>query len=522
VRRGGQQQRSYGDALSMDETFLPPPEKCDNAGGGRLDACPVVYRNSHFISISGDAHWSRLSARFSEAVAIIITEAAAAAAATPPVVNAAEVAACRAQFRAARSAAPPVVPTTVLASSAPSPISSISARAAHPAAPAASPTPSIGGRVSGSPAFQRNPLAGTGGFATSVSTVAGGQSVGASSVQGLLAASRAAALGALSPLGSTPHSGDPVDSPPSCPKVPQNPGSSLSQSAPPVVPATVLASSAPSLISSISARAAHPAAPAASPTPSIGGRVSGSPALQTNPFAGTGGFATSVSTVAGGQGVVASSVQGLLAASRAATREARRRHIREYSAGCARRRAPPPLGGPSHSGDPVDSPPSLPKVPRNPGSSLSQLALAASSSCAPREPPSRHGLGNASSAASRSDAADWRAVFASRRRRMLRRMVKRRRYRGAVGRLVEHAAVEVSLERCDRDCALAEGIATPCSDRSLQPFTVTFSPELEAPEVIGALHCVPQLDDQSLDDFFEESVDAVERRLTLLSLERNG
>ena len=66
--------------------------------------------------------------------------------------------------------------------------------------------------------------------------------------------------------------------------------------------------------------------------------------------------------------------------------------------------------------------------------------------------------------------------------------------------------------------------ATPCSDRSrlLQPFTVTFSPELEAPEVIGALHCVPQLDDQSLDDFFEESVDAVERRLTLLSLERNG
>ena len=105
---------------------------------------------------------------------------------------------------------------------------------------------------------------------------------------------------------------------------------------------------------------------------------------------------------------------------------------------------------------------------------------------------------------------------------MLRRMVKRRRYRGAVGRLVEHAAVEVSLERCDRDCALAEGIATPCSDRSLQLFTVTISPEFEAefeaPEVIGALHFVPQLDA----DFFEEPVDFVERRLTLLSLERNG
>ena len=96
--------------------------------------------------------------------------------------------------------------------------------------------------------------------------------------------------------------------------------------------------------------------------------------------------------------------------------------------------------------------------------------------------------------------------------------MKRRRYRSAVGRLVEHAAVEVSLERCDRDCALAEGIATPCSGRSLQPVTVTFSPELEAPEVIEALHCVPHLDD----DFFEEPVDVVERRLTLLSLERNG
>ena len=73
---------------------------------------------------------------------------------------------------------------------------------------------------------------------------------------------------------------------------------------------------------------------------------------------------------------------------------------------------------------------------------------------------------------------------------------------------------------------MSEGIATPCSDRSFQPFTVTISPEFEAefeaPEVIGALHCVPQLDDQSLDDFFEESVDVVERRLTLLSLERNG
>ena len=74
----------------------------------------------------------------------------------------------------------------------------------------------------------------------------------------------------------------------------------------------------------------------------------------------------------------------------------------------------------------------------------------------------------------------------------------------AVGRLAEHAADEISLERRDRDCALAEGIATPCSGRSLQPVTVTFSPELEAPEVIEALHCVPQLDDQSLDDFFEE------------------
>ena len=69
---------------------------------------------------------------------------------------------------------------------------------------------------------------------------------------------------------------------------------------------------------------------------------------------------------------------------------------------------------------------------------------------------------------------------------------------------------------------MAEGIATPCSGRSLQPVTVTFSPVLEASELIEALRCVPQLDDQSLDDFFEESVDAVERRLTLLSLERNG
>ena len=426
------------------------------------------------------------------------------------------------QFRAARSAAPPVVPATVLASSAPSLISSISARAAHPAAPAASPTPSIGGRVSGSPAFQRNPLAGTGGFATSVSTVAGGQSVGASSVQGLLAASRAAALGALSPLGSAPHSGDLVDSPPSRSKVPQNPSSSLSQSAPAVVLASALALSAPSPIPSIAALAAHPAASAAFPTPSIGGRVPGPPAFQTNPIAGTGGFATSVSTVAGGQGGAASSVQGLLAASRAASREARRRHIREYSAGCARRRAPPPLGGPPHSGDPVDSSPSLPKVSRNSGSSLSQLALEASSSCAPRKLRGRRGLGNASSAGSRSDASDWRAVFASRRRRMLRRMVKRRRFRGAVDRLVEHAAVEVSLERCYRDCALSESIATPCSGRSLQPFTVSFSPELEAPEVVEALHCVPQLDDQSLDDFFEEPVADVERRLTLLSLGRNG
>ena len=101
-------------------------------------------------------------------------------------------------------------------------------------------------------------------------------------------------------------------------------------------------------------------------------------------------------------------------------------------------------------------------------------------------------------------------------------MVMRRQRRAAVGRLAVHAAAEISLERLDRDCALAEGIATPCSDRSLQPFTVTFSPEFEAPEVIEALHCVPQLDDQSLDDFFEESVDVVERRLTLLSLERNG
>ena len=308
VRRGGQQQRSYGDALSMDETFLPPPEKCDNAGGGRLDACPVDYRNSHFISISGDAHWSRLSARFSEAVAIIITEAAAAAAATPPVVNAAAVAACRAQVRAARSAAPPVAPASALASSAPSPIPPIAALAAHPAASAAFPTPSIGGRVPGPPAFLTNPLAGTGGFATSVSTVAGGQGVGASSVLGLLAASRAAALGALSPLGSAPHSGDLVDSPPSRSKVPQNPSSSLSQSAPAVVLASALALSAPSPISSISARAAHPAASAASPTPSIGGRVSGSPAFQRNPLAGTGGFATSLSTVAGGQSVGASSV----------------------------------------------------------------------------------------------------------------------------------------------------------------------------------------------------------------------
>ena len=194
-----------------------------------------------------------------------------------------------------------------------------------------------------------------------MSTVAGGQSVGASSVQGLLAAPRAAALGALSPLGSTPHSGDPVDSPPSLYKVPQNPSSSLSQSAPAVVLASALALSAPSPISSISARAAHPAASAASPTPSIGGRVLGSPAFQRNPLAGTGGFATSVSTVAGGQSVGASSVQGLLAASRAAALGALS-----------------PLGSTPHSGDPVDSPPSLPKVPRNPGSSLSQLALAES------------------------------------------------------------------------------------------------------------------------------------------------
>ena len=90
---------------------------------------------------------------------------------------------------------------------------------------------------------------------------------------------------------------------------------------------------------------------------------------------------------------------------------------------------------------------------------------------------------------------------------MLRRMVKRRRFRGAVDRLVEHAAVEVSLERCYRVCALSESIATPCSGRSLQPFTVSFSPELEAPELIEALHCVPHLDD----DFFEEPVDVVER-----------
>ena len=355
-----------------------------------------------------------------------------------------------------------------------------------------------------------------------MSTVAGGQGVGASSVQGLLAASCAAALSARPLLGSAPHSVDSVDSPPSRPKVPQNPGSSLSQLAPAVALASVLAASASSPISSIAALTAHPAAPAAFPTPSIGGRVPGPPAFQTNPIAGTGGIVTSVSTVPGVQGVVASSVQGLLVVSRAATREARRRHIREYSAGCARRRAPPPRGGPPHSGDPVDSPPSLPKVPRNPGSSLSQLALGASSSCAPRELRSRHGLGNASSAGSRSDASDWRAVFASRRRRMLRRIVKRRRFRSAVGRLVEHAAVEVSLERCYRDCALTEGIATPCSGRSLQPFTVSFSPELEAPEVVEVLHCVPQLDDQSLDDFFEEPVADVERRLTLLSLERNG
>ena len=64
------------------------------------------------------------------------------------------------------------------------------------------------------------------------------------------------------------------------------------------------------------------------------------------------------------------------------------------------------------------------------------------------------------------------------------------------------------------------GIATPCSDRSLQPFAVTFSPtpEFEAPEVIDALHYIPQLDA----DLFEEPLDVVVRRLTLLTLERTG
>ena len=94
----------------------------------------------------------------------------------------------------------------------------------------------------------------------------------------------------------------------------------------------------------------------------------------------------------------------------------------------------------------------------------------------------------------------------------------RRQRRAAVGRLAVHAAAEISLERLDRDCALAEGIATPCSDRSLQPFTVTFSPEFEAPEVIEVLHYIPQLDA----DLFEEPVDVVLRRLTLLTLGRNG
>ena len=69
---------------------------------------------------------------------------------------------------------------------------------------------------------------------------------------------------------------------------------------------------------------------------------------------------------------------------------------------------------------------------------------------------------------------------------------------------------------------MSEGIATPCSDRSFQPFTVTISPEFEAefeaPEVIGALHFVPQLDA----DFFEEPVDVVVSRLMSLSVERNG
>ena len=69
---------------------------------------------------------------------------------------------------------------------------------------------------------------------------------------------------------------------------------------------------------------------------------------------------------------------------------------------------------------------------------------------------------------------------------------------------------------------MSEGIATPCSDRSFQPFTVTISPEFEAefeaPEVIEALHFVPQLDA----DFFEEPVDVVVSRLMSLSLERNG
>ena len=90
----------------------------------------------------------------------------------------------------------------------------------------------------------------------------------------------------------------------------------------------------------------------------------------------------------------------------------------------------------------------------------------------------------------------------------------------AVGRLAEHAADEISLERRDRDCALAEGIATPCSDRILRPLTVTFSPTpvFEASAIVEALHYIPQLDA----DLFEEPVDDVVRRLTLLTLERNG
>ena len=77
---------------------------------------------------------------------------------------------------------------------------------------------------------------------------------------------------------------------------------------------------------------------------------------------------------------------------------------------------------------------------------------------------------------------------------------------------------------------MAEGIATPCSDRILRPLTVSFSPslEFEASAVAAALQCVPPVEadvfeELMVDDsaFFEEPVAAIVERMASLSLGRD-